>query len=75
MKTRFKSTLLIAAVMSGVLVNGAILTSCEKKPRTLGEQIDDALDARPHEKLKDAAEDAKDSVKEAKEGIKDAVKK
>ena len=32
------------------------------------------LNVRPHEKLRDAAEDAKDAVKEAKDAVKDAVK-
>lgn len=63
------------------------LTACE--PKTPGEKVkdkvDDALDRRPNEKLRDAGEnikeaakDTKDAVKEAahdtKEAVKDAVK-
>ncbi len=54
------------------------LAACEKKPETLGEKIGDkvkdATDSRPHEKLKDAAEDTKDAVKDAAHDVKDAVK-
>ena len=50
------------------------LTSCERKPKTIGEKIDDALDTRPNEKIKDAGEDLKDAAKDAGEAVKDAVK-
>jgi hypothetical protein len=52
--------------------------ACEKKPETVGEKIgnkvDDALDRRPGEKVKDAGEDLKDAAKDAKDAVKDAVK-
>jgi hypothetical protein len=48
--------------MFGTGLSAITSTSCERKPKTLGEKIDDALDARPHEKLKDTVEDAKDAV-------------
>ena len=51
-----------------------LLSSCKEKPKTLGEKIDDALDARSNEKLKDAAEDLQDAARDAKKGIKDAAK-
>jgi len=55
----------------------ATLAACEKKPETALEQaqdkVGDALDARPHEHLKDAAEDAGSAVSEAAQGIKDAA--
>ncbi len=42
-------------------------TACEEKPKTTGEKVKDkvgdALDTRPHEKVRDAVEDVKDSVK------------
>ena len=54
------------------LVGAVLLTSfvaCEEKPKTTGEKIEDkvkdGLDARPHEKIRDAAEDTKDAVKDA----------
>ena len=53
-------------------------SACEKKPQTVGEKIgnkvDDALDRRPGEKVKDAGEDLKDAAKDAKDAVKDAVK-
>jgi predicted small secreted protein len=40
------------------------LSACEKKSG-VGESINDALDRRPHENLKDAGEDIKDAVHDA----------
>lgn len=55
-----------------------LFPACEKKPETAGEKVkeavDDALDRRPAEGVKDAAEDAKDAVKDAAEEVKDAAK-
>jgi len=52
--------------------------ACEKKPKTVGEKvgekIDDALDRRPAEKLRDAGEDIKDGAKDARDAVKDAAK-
>jgi hypothetical protein len=56
------------------------LSACEKQSPTAKakDAVDDALDRRPGEKVRDAAEDAKDAVKDAakdvKNGVKDAVK-
>ncbi|RBP47451.1 hypothetical protein DES53_101248 [Roseimicrobium gellanilyticum] len=49
------------------------MTSCERD-KSLKEGVDDALDRRPAEGLKDAGEDVKDAVKDAAEETKDAVK-
>jgi len=70
LKSATAATLLLA-VASGTML---LATSCERKPRTLGEKIDDALDTRPNEKLKDAAEDVGDAAKDAAHEVKDAVK-
>ncbi len=55
----------------------AALSACEKKPETALEQMQDkagdVLDSRPHENLKDAAEDAKSAVDEAAQGLKDSA--
>lgn len=52
------------------------LTGCE--PKTTGgkvkDTVDDALDRRPGEKVRDAAEDTRDAVKDAVKDIKGAVK-
>lgn len=39
------------------------LSACEK--RSAGESINDALDRRPNEKIKDVGEDIKDAVNDA----------
>jgi F0F1-type ATP synthase membrane subunit b/b' len=49
------------------------MTSCERDD-SVKEKVDDALDRRPAEGVKDAAEDAKDAVKDAAKETKDAVK-
>ena len=53
-----------------------VLPACEKKstPEKVKDTVNDALDRRPGEKVRDAAEDAKDAVKEAGKDVKDAVK-
>ncbi len=53
-----------------------LVTSCKEKgpAEKAGEKIDDALDQRPGEKVKDAAEDVKDAAKDAAEDVKDAAK-
>jgi hypothetical protein len=55
-------TLLFAVTVS-------TFVACEKKPETTGEKIEnkvgDALDNRPGEKVRDAAEDTKEAVKDA----------
>jgi uncharacterized protein YjbJ (UPF0337 family) len=56
----------------------AALAACEQKPASTTEQIkdkvNDALDRRPNEKLKDAAEDIRDGAKEAVKDLKEAGK-
>ena len=53
------------------------LPACER-PQTTSEKIkdkvDDGLDRRPGEKIRDAGEDVKDAAKDVKEGVKDAAK-
>ena len=53
------------------------LAACEPK-KTTGEKVkdsvNDALDRRPGEKVRDAAEDTKDAVKDAAKDLKSAVK-
>ncbi len=53
------------------------LVACDK-PQTTSEKVkdnvNDALDRRPGEKVRDAAEDAKDAVKDAAKDVKGAVK-
>lgn len=54
------------------------LVACEQKPASTTEQIkdkvNDALDRRPNEKLKDAAEDIRDGAKSAIKDLKEATK-
>jgi hypothetical protein len=75
MKTRLKSALLIAIVIFGTGMSCTVFTSCERKPKSLGEKIEDGLDTRPNEKIKDAGEDASDAVRDAARDVKDAVKR
>ena len=49
------------------------MTSCERDD-SLKENVNDALDRRPAEGVKDAAEDTKDAVKDAANETKEAVK-
>jgi hypothetical protein len=49
------------------------MTSCERD-ESLKEKVNDGLDRRPNEGIKDAAEDTKDAVKDAAKGTKEAVK-
>jgi gas vesicle protein len=53
------------------------LPACEQRQTTtekVKDKASDALDQRPAEKVKDAAEDTKDALKNASKEIKDAVK-
>ncbi len=72
MKLRFKP--LATAVSAASLV--LFMPSCEK--RSTGEEVkdavNDALDRRPGEPVRDAAEDAADAVKDAAKDTKDAIK-
>jgi hypothetical protein len=60
-----KSTL--ATILSVALF--VSVTACEKKPKTplekVEDKVNDGLDRRPGEKVRDAAEDASDKVKDA----------
>lgn len=56
MKTYLHILLLCTATLTG-------FTACKDKPTSTKEKIKDGLDVRPHEKIKDAAEDIKDAVK------------
>lgn len=69
-----------AAVLA--LLAGAALTlvSCsEKKSGSLSERVEDrvndALDRRPNEKVKDVAEDVEKAAGDIKESVKDAINK
>lgn len=70
-------TLKTAGISLCLLMSPALmplaLTSCERDD-SVGEKVDDALDRRPAEGVKDAAEDTKDAVKDAADETKDAVK-
>lgn len=65
------------------LLAGAALTlvGCSEKrtPESLGERIEDrvndALDRRPNEKVKDVAEDVEKAAADIKESVKDATGK
>lgn len=53
------------------------LSACDKAPSPSSNaqnSINDALDRRPNEKIRDAAEDTSDAVKRAAGDIKDAAK-
>lgn len=53
------------------------LAACEPKQTTsekVKDAVNDGLDRRPGEKVRDAAEDTKDAVKDAAKDIKGAVK-
>ena len=60
-----------------ISVAALAIVGCDRKPTTsekVEDKVKDALDARPHEKVKDATEDTKDAVKDASKDVKDAVK-
>ena len=67
---------LFPSIVLAVLL--AALAGCDQKPKSTTEQIkdkvNDALDRRPNEKLRDAAEDVRDGVKEAVKDLKAAGK-
>ena len=53
------------------------LPACERNKTTTGKAkdgINDALDRRPGETVRDAAEDTGDAIKDAGKDVKDAVK-
>lgn len=65
-----------------VMLTAAVLTlglgACGKEPagpaEKLGAKVNDALDQRPAEGVRDAAEGAGDAIKDAAGEVKDAVK-
>lgn len=62
------SYLLIAASL-------AVIPACERhESPAVKEKVNDALDRRPNEGIKDAAEDVKDAAKDVGDDIKDAGK-
>jgi hypothetical protein len=68
-KTTMKLNYLFAAAAL------AFIPACEKNETPeVKEKIDDALDRRPNEELKDAGEDIKDAAKDAGNDVKDAAK-
>ena len=72
MKFGFKALVLAVSTASLTLLT----PSCGKK-ETTGEKVEDAvndaLDRRPGEPVRDAAEDAADAVKDAAKDTKDAI--
>jgi len=51
------------------------IASCERhESPEIKNKVDDALDRRPNEELKDAGEDIRDAAKDAGKEIKDAAK-
>jgi len=64
-------------LLSLLLMVYLILSACGQNQTATEKIIDntnDALDRRPNEKMRDAAEDASDSVKGAGKNIKEAIK-
>ncbi len=58
-----------------VALSLAAITACEKKESpAVKEKVDDALDRRPNEEIKDAAEDIKDAAEDVGDEVKDAAK-
>lgn len=51
-----------------------VFPACEQSSPNQTNGVKDAIDSRPNEKLRDAAEDAGDAVKKTGHDIKDAVK-
>lgn len=73
MKDLKTSRIALVALLIGA---SAGMAACEKKETPVEKATDavgDALNVREHEKLKDAAEDAKDAVTNAAEGVKEEV--
>ena len=75
-----------AAMLTLLVGLSLTLVSCKErktiiieKPDTVGEKIEDkindGLDRRPNEKVRDAVEDIEDAAKDAKESVKEAVEK
>lgn len=54
---------------------GILFAACDEKPKTLGDKVNDGLDRRPGEKVRDAGEDLKDAAKDPKDAVKATVRK
>ena len=61
-----------------LLISAALLAlpACEQRTNSekVENAVDDALDRRPGEKVRDAAEEARDALKKAGADVKDAAK-
>ena len=73
MKIMLKAAPITAAFLLATGATTLFVTSCEQR-KTLGDKVDDAMDNRPNEKVKDKAEDIGDAVKDAGKETKEAVK-
>lgn len=62
------TTILLTAVLFA-------FTACEPKTpvEKVKDKVDDALDRRPNEKLRDAGEDLKEGAKDTKDAVKEAA--
>lgn len=69
-----KTTAIIITATAALIA----FTSCEKKEATVREEVSDkvgdALDTRPNEEIRDAAEDIEKDVKKAGEGLGETLK-
>jgi gas vesicle protein len=68
------SRLLLVTMLSGALLVGACAKKDESPLDRAVDKTKDALDARDHEAIKDAAEDMKDAAKDLGSAAKDAAK-
>ena len=59
-------------VLAAALASLLALSACEKKS-AMEQKMDDALDRRPGEEIRDAAEDLSDSAKELGEAVQDTA--
>lgn len=68
-------TALLAALLIGASISIAACSKEETPVEKAADSVGDALNTRDHEKLKDAAEDAKSAASNAVDGVKDEAKK
>lgn len=66
-----RSTLLLVTLLSGALFVGACAKKDEGPIERAVDKTKDALDARDHEAIKDAAEDVQDAGKDLKDAAKE----
>lgn len=74
MKSIVKLRLCLICALLTTATSVVVLTGCKEKPRTIGERVDDALNTRPNEKLRDAAENVGDAAKDAGSSVKEAAR-